>query len=124
MGGCRSIFLATVVALAVSVPLSATEDITVKLRMSKRLEQVESIKLRGEIGENFDGYVEALQTVDAEAERLIYEENIDRKTIYTIIGIKTDSSKEVVGRHRARQITARSVRGVWIQDASGNWSRK
>ena len=60
MGGWRPSILAGVATLAVLAPLSATEDITVKLRMSKRLERVESLKLRGEIGENFDGCLETL----------------------------------------------------------------
>ena len=120
----RTVFLAGVFALGATVPLTATEDITVRLRMSKRMERIEALQLRGEIGENFEGYLEEVQSVDENVVRLIYEENTDRKTIYAIIGIKTDSNKGVVGRHRARQIAERSVRGVWIQDALGEWRRK
>ncbi len=104
--------------------LTATEDITVRRRMSDRLPSLDALKLSGHLGENNIGYLEARKELAAEQETLVSAENGDRKTIYSIIAIKTYTTTKKVGQHRSRMLSQRSVKGVWLQSEKGDWHRK
>ena len=104
--------------------LSATEDITVRRRMSERLPTLDALKLSGHLGENNVGYLEARKELTPEQKSLVSTENGDRKTIYSIIAIKTYTTPKEVGQHRSRLLSQRSVKGVWLQNEKGAWHRK
>ena len=95
--------------------LMADEGVVIMRRMVERLPIVETLKLAGDIGENNRGFLEARISLSEKHAKLLKEENEDRKKIYTIIGIKADSSRETVGMQRAEQITKRSIKGIWLQ---------
>jgi len=80
-------FLAGLFLLSLS--LTATEDITVRRRMSERLPSLDALKLSGQVGENNIGYLEVRKELTPEQAALVTAENGDRKTIYSIIAIKT-----------------------------------
>lgn len=103
---------------------AVSENLTVKRRMSERMDLLDTLKRTGAIGENNEGYIEVRGSVTDKQEEVIVEENRDRLTIYAIIAIKTDSSRDEVGRHRATQIAQRSLPGIWLQDSEGNWRQK
>ncbi len=107
-----------------TLQLSATEDITVRRRMSERLPVLDALKVSGHIGENNIGYLESRKELTPEQQTLVREENGDRKTIYSIIAIRTYSTSKKVGAHRAAIISQRSIKGMWLQSEAGEWYQK
>ncbi len=95
----------------------------VRARMEQRLGKIDQLKASGAIGENNRGFVEARDGGPGAGE-VISAENSDREKVYAAIAEKTKTSAEEVGRARARQIAGASSPGVWIQDASGTWTKK
>jgi len=110
--------------LLFSIPLGATEDITVRRRMSERLPELDALRLSGHLGENNIGYLESRKELTPEQETLVSAENGDRKTIYSIIAIKTYSTSKKIGEHRARLISEHSIKGMWLQSEEGEWYKK
>ncbi len=115
-------FLAGLFLLSLS--LTATEEITVRRRMSERLPTVDALKLSGHVGENNIGYLMVRKDLTPEQTSLVAAENGDRKTIYSIIAIKTYTTAILVGQHRAHILAERSVKGVWLQSETGDWGQK
>jgi len=95
----------------------------IRARMEQRLAALDKLKAEEVIGENSRGFVE-LRGDAAKAGSLVTEENRDREAVYAIIAKETGSSPESVGRARAKQISANSRSGVWVQDESGKWLKK
>lgn len=96
---------------------------TVAERMIARLDAVNDLKRKGLVGENNTGFLEERRTLTGEQEDILKAENRDRRQVYKSIADQTDTSMEVVGRQRARQIAERSVAGIWVQNESGLWYR-
>lgn len=115
-----------VLALAgVSAAVVRAEDLgTVKARMEQRVGAIDAMKGRGVVGENNRGYLEARGAVGAEDEKIISDENSDRRAVYVGLAQQTGSDADTVGRRRAHQIALYSKRGVWIQSPSGEWTQK
>ena len=110
--------------LAPLAPLHATEKVTIQRRLSQRLPAIDAIKLSGRVGENRNGYLEARGELTKNEEKLVDEENGDRRKIFAIVSIKTNTATTTVGATRARQIVERSRRGIWLQNESGEWFQK
>lgn len=116
----------TIIALVLAftgTSLLANTASEIKTRMKQRLSKINSLKTEEQIGENNKGYLQTLCKND-EAEKLIKEENDDRKKIYEAIAKKNKSTAENVGKLRAEKITAISAKGHWIEDKEGKWTKK
>lgn len=96
----------------------------VKARMAQRQPAVDALKDSGVAGENNRGYLEARGNPSAEHEKIISDENADRRAAYAYIAAQTGSDINTVGRTRAQKIAINSKRGVWIQDPNGEWRQK
>ena len=96
----------------------------VRARMEQRQGTVDALKDRGVAGENNRGFLEVRGAAGAEDQKIISDENSDRRAAYVFIASQTGSDADAVVRHRAQQIAGASKRGVWIKDASGEWSQK
>jgi uncharacterized protein len=103
---------------------SAQSDDAIKARMAQRLPVIDALKDRGAVGENNHGLLEIRGQVAGPEETAVADENSDRRTVYVALARQTGSTPEAVGRQRAQQIAMRSKRGVWIQDAGGEWRQK
>jgi uncharacterized protein len=113
------------VALVLGGAVVRAEDMNaIKARMDQRIGAVDALRDRGAAGENNRGYLEARGGATGDDQKIIADENADRRAVYAAIGAQTGSDPETVGRARARQIAANSRRGVWIQGADGNWTQK
>jgi len=113
-------------ALAFAVPqvLSAADDAaTIKKHMAERKPKIETLKKAGSIGENKDGYLEAMKDAKLEDadKKLIEDENKDRKAVYAAVAKKEGSTVEHVGEIRARQIRSKAAIGDYIQNEEGKW---
>jgi uncharacterized protein YdbL (DUF1318 family) len=101
------------------------EDLgAVKARMDQRQGTVDALKERQVVGENNRGFVEARGALSPGDERVVSDENSDRRTVYAALAAQTGQSADAVGRARAQQLAMRSKRGVWVQDPSGEWRQK
>ena len=111
-------------ALFIGPYLMGDEGVVIMRRMSQRLAVIEALKLSGDIGESNQGYLEARGSLSEKHIGLLREENEDRLKIYYVIALKTNTTKDIVGRHRAAQISMRSIKGIWLQGLDGEWCRK
>ena len=113
-------------ALAFAVPqvLSAADDAaTIKKHMAERKPRIETLKKAGSIGENKAGYLEAMKDVKLEEadQKLIDDENKDRKAVYAAVAKKEGSTVDHVGEIRAKQIRSKAAVGEFIQNEDGTW---
>jgi uncharacterized protein YdbL (DUF1318 family) len=115
--------LAGLFLLAVFVQAENTE---LKERFLQRQPLLEKMKDQGWIGENNLGFLAFLGEAwqNKESNRIVNDENQDRKTVYDEIAVKVNASTDAVGKRRAVQIAALAAVGHWLQDADGNWYQK
>ena len=115
-------------ALAFAVPqvLSAADDAaTIKKHMAERKPRIEALKKAGSIGENKAGYLEVMKNVNVKLDdadqKLIDDENKDRKAVYAAVAKKEGSTVDHVGEIRAKQIRSKAAAGEFIQNEDGTW---
>ncbi len=121
---------ALTLAFAVPQALSAADDAaTIKKNMADRKPKIEVLKKAGSVGENKDGYLEAMKKDKNDKEvklsddenKLIEAENKDRKAVYAAIAKKEGSTVDKVGELRAKQIRSKAAEGEFIQGEDGKW---
>jgi uncharacterized protein YdbL (DUF1318 family) len=101
------------------------EDLgAVKARMDQRQGTVDALKDKQLVGENSRGFLEPRSSLTPADDKVVSDENADRRTVYAALAAQTGTSADAVGKQRASQIAVRSKRGVWIQDPSGEWRQK
>ena len=106
------------------VPAASAQDTELKQRMERRLPTLDELRLRQVVGENNTGYLEVRGVTTPAEDAAVAAENADRASVYELIARRSETTKEAVGRARAKAIAAASARGVLVQDASGNWAPK
>lgn len=112
------------IVLVLSVPVFAENAADLRHRMEQRLPQIDALKAQGVVGETNRGFIDERKSGVPNAAKIVADENHDREAVYAYIAKQTGSDAETVGRARAKQIAAASRPGVWVQDGSGNWSKK
>lgn len=95
-----------------------------RARMEQRLGAVDALKDRKMVGENNRGYLEARGTLTGPEQKIVTDENSDRRAVYAALAAKTKADIETVGRQRAIQLAQRSKPGVWLQAPNGEWREK
>lgn len=119
----RLLFL--LVAAGLGAAVVRAEDLNaVKARMEQRQSAVDGLKERHLVGENNRGYLESRANLSEGDQKIVSDENADRRTAYAALAAKSGASTESVGRQRAQYFALNSRRGVWIQDPSGEWRQK
>lgn len=118
-------FLFVFAVLALGGTIARAQDLgAVKARLEQRIGSVNALKDRGVAGENNRGYLEARGAASGEDQKIISDENSDRRTVYAALAQQTGASPDTVGRQRAAQLAGLAKRGHWIQDANGEWRQK
>lgn len=120
----RLLLVALTLGLGLATTARAQNEEQIKARMAQRLSAVDALKDRQAVGENNRGLLEARGQLSAADQQVVSAENADRTSVYQALASKTGSTADAVGRQRAGQIAARSKRGVWLQDPSGQWHQK
>jgi uncharacterized protein len=110
--------------LALGPVAMRAQDPGIRARMEQRLGALDAIKDRGAAGENNRGFLEVRGAASGEDQKLISDENSDRRAVYAAIAAKTGATPDTVGRQRAQQLAGLAKRGHWIQDANGEWRQK
>jgi uncharacterized protein YdbL (DUF1318 family) len=116
--------VAIVALLGFAVPAAVAQDAGIKQRLAQRLPALDDLRQRQIVGESNSGFLEVRGKATAEEIQLVEAENRDRTEVYETIARRSETTKETVGRARAKQIADASARGVLLQDASGNWAPK
>lgn len=96
---------------------------TVKERMKQRLPVLTEMKKAGVIGENNEGFLE-YRSADRSNEEAVNGENDDRNKVYNAIARQQNTSMELVGKRRAKQIAEIATPGTWLQREDGSWYKK
>jgi uncharacterized protein YdbL (DUF1318 family) len=95
----------------------------IKQRMISRLPIIQALKDKGIVGENNKGFLEFIGGQKEKAD-VVRAENKDREEVYAAIAKQQGTTAEVVGKHRAIQITQNARAGEWLQDGNGKWYKK
>lgn len=96
---------------------------SIKERMLARVPTINSLKDQGLIGENNKGFLEYRSGAKPE-QKLINNENNDRKSVYAAIAKKQQVDLSLVGQRRAKQISDKGRKGHWFQRPDGTWYKK
>ena len=121
---------ALTLAFAVPQALSAADSAaTIKKNMAERKPKIEVLKKAGSVGENKDGYLEAMKKdkndkevkLSDDEKKLVEDENKDRKAVYNAIAKQEGSTVDKVGELRAKQIRSKAAEGEFIQGEDGKW---
>ncbi len=96
----------------------------VRARMEQRQGSIDALRDRHAVGENNRGFVDPRGPINPDEQRMISDENSDRRAVYVALAEQTRTDPDTVGRKRAQQIAERSKRGVWIQTPTGEWIQK
>jgi hypothetical protein len=116
--------LAIVALLGFAVPAVVAQDASIKQRLAQRLPALDDLRQRQIVGESNRGFLEVRGKATPAETQLVEAENRDRTEVYEAIARRSETTKETVGRARAKQIAAVSARGVLLQDENGNWAPK
>lgn len=105
--------------------LQANNAETIKQNMIKRLPRIQELKKDGLIGENQQGYLEAVQSSLPAADKEVIEaENADRKAVYEAIARQQGTTAELVGKLRAKKIFEQAKSGEFLKQENGTWKKK
>lgn len=116
--------LAVIVAGAFTDAAAAEDLNAIRSRMERRVSAIDGLKDRHLAGESNRGYLEPRGRLSGEEQRIVSDENADRRAVYAAIAAQTGADPEYVGRQRAQRIAASSKRGVWLQGQDGAWYQK
>ena len=117
--------LAVVALLGFAAPAATAQQAAdLKQQMVQRLPALDELRRNQIVGEANTGFLEVRGTATPEAQQLVEAENRDRAAVYEMIARSSETTKDAVGRARAKTIAASSARGVLVQDADGNWAEK
>jgi uncharacterized protein len=125
----RRSFVASLLALALlpwaSAGAASRED-ELKERFKERFPQLASLKQSGAIGETYEGYVEIVdkKSADKDAEKLVDEENKDRKELYDLIAKKEGVTREKVAERNAKRNFEKAKPGEYLKGTDGKWKKK
>lgn len=114
--------VAALCVLTVSVFAETATDI--RRRMEQRLPQIDALKAQEVVGETNRGLLDERKSGTPNASAVVTEENRDREAVYAYIAKETGATSDSVGRARAKQISANSRPGVWVQNEAGAWAKK
>ncbi len=119
----NSIVIVTLLVTAFLCSTLYAQPADVKERMLARVPAINSLKDKGLVGENNNGFVE--YRTDARPQQdLISAENQDRKVVYAAIAKKQNVDINLVGQRRAKQIRDIGGAGHWFQKPDGSWYKK
>lgn len=98
---------------------------TIKQNMLQRLPRINELKKLGLIGENRQGFLEAVNEKPAADDQALLEaENADRKAVYEAIARQQGTTAELVGQLRAKKIYEQAKSGEFLKQEGGSWAKK
>ncbi len=109
-----------IIGIMFHIPVFAQD---IKERMKSRVPVINTLKAKGVVGENNNGFLEFRGP--QEKADVISAENADRAKVYEAIAAQQNTTPDLVGKRRSLQIRSEVAGpGEWLQDDSGNWYKK
>ena len=117
---------AVVAALVIlGVTLARGDDLEqVKARMLARRPALAVLLAQAKAGEDHQGYLAARGDLTEAEQKLLADENAERRQVYVEIAARTKAPVKQVGAQRAEAIARQVKAGTWLQDAAGTWYQK
>ena len=107
------------------VTLARGDDLEqVKARMLARRPAMIALLAQQKAGENNQGYLAARGDLTEAEQKLLADENAERRQVYVEIAARTKAPVKQVGAQRAEAIARQVKAGTWLQDAAGTWYQK
>jgi uncharacterized protein YdbL (DUF1318 family) len=116
--------MAAAAVLLAAVTVRADGLDAVKARMLSRVSAVVALANTQKSGENNQGYLVARASLTGDEQKILDQENADRKQVYEEIAAKTKVAVAQVGAQRALAIAKQAAAGSWLQDSAGRWYQK
>jgi uncharacterized protein YdbL (DUF1318 family) len=94
-------------------------------RSEARYPELAAAKAEGKLGETSEGLVEPVKdaAVDPALQKLVDEENRDRRELYQILAKETNTDPSLVARRAATRNFERARPGEWLK-RDGTWEQK
>jgi uncharacterized protein YdbL (DUF1318 family) len=92
-------------------------------KFKKRYPEIRAAKQAGTIGETSDGYLDFVTAGDKKLQKLVEEENADRKELYGLIAAETSITTEAVAQRAAKRNFEHARAGEYLKD-DGKWTKK
>jgi uncharacterized protein YdbL (DUF1318 family) len=118
--------LAIILLSSMSVMAETNKD-DIKKRMKERFPILNDLKKLGKIGETHLGFVEAIDPKDQKdvgIQKLLSDENDDRKLLYKLIAQQTEAKPKMVGRQNAFRLFNKAKDDEYFKGADGKWRQK
>ena len=96
----------------------------VKARMLARRPALAVLLAQAKAGEDNQGYLAARGAMTDAEQKLLKDENAERRQVYEEIAARTKAPVKQVGAKRAEAIAQKVKAGTWLQNAAGNWYQK
>ena len=111
--------------LILGVTLARGDDLEqVKARMKARRPALIALLAQAKAGEDNQGYLAARGALTDAEQKLLKDENAERRQVYAEIAARTKAPIKQVGAQRAEAIAQMVRAGTWLQNAAGNWYQK
>ncbi|MCK5613109.1 DUF1318 domain-containing protein [Candidatus Pacearchaeota archaeon] len=111
---------------SMSVLADLSQD-DIKKRIEKRDPILTDLKKIGKIGETHLGYIEVLEPKDMKdvgIQKIVGEENKDRKLLYQMIAQQTGTRAKLVGRQNAYRLFQKAEDEEYFRSSDGIWRLK
>lgn len=103
----------------------ANERAAMRERFRAREPLITELKAKGAVGEAQNGFLATVNgELDADAKKLMNEENADRGKLFAAIAAKQGTTSDLVAKRRVSRNAERAKPGDYIMDADGKWTRK
>jgi len=121
-----AIFIAAAIVVTASATAWADKKADLQEKFKKRLADITELKRDGKIGETFEGWLEAVKkdTLVEKQQKLVDEENADRKELYQLIADEEKTTADLVGQRNANRNYKNGKKGEWFKLKSGDWKQK
>ena len=120
----RRIFIAAMIAcFLLPVTLFAASKAELQKRFKERYPEIRKLKDAGTIGETDTGEVAFVKDRDADAAKVVEDENADRHALYELIAKDEGTSVETVAKHAAQRNFDRAKAGDYLKEG-GKWKKK
>lgn len=107
------------------VTLARGDDLgQVKERMKARRPALAVLLAQAKAGEDNQGYLAVRGALTDAEQKLLKDENAERRQVYEEIAGRTQAPVKQVGAQRAEAIARQAEVGTWLQHAAGNWYQK
>ena len=105
-------------------PLAQADEGLAK-RMKARLPDVIEAKDAGSVGEGVDGFLHLRDDgASASLEKMVGDENKDRKALFADLAKKTGGSVDAVAEKFAKAMVGKGKKGHWFRSSKGTWKQK